>query len=162
MALPNNKKLSIIYTLKILQEFSDETHILTQEDIRKILYSKYGMECERKSIGASIDSLIDCGYDIIKTPKGCFLASRELESSEITFLIDAIFSSKMISSKQAKDLANKLSLFTSKYKRKKYNYLFKADEISRSNNQQLFYNIDIINEAIEKNKQIKFTYNNTD
>lgn len=159
MSLPNNKKLSILYTLQILKDYSDENHLLSQNEIVKKIYNIYGMECERKSIGTNIDSLIDFGYDIVKTNSGCFLASREFETSEIRFLIDAVFSSKSIDSKHSRELSNKLSNLLSSYQRKQYKYIYKADELNRTNNKELFYNIDIINEAIEKNKQIQFEYN---
>ena len=159
MSSPNNKKLSILYTLQILKDYSDENHLLSQNEIVKKIYSIYGMECERKSIGTNIDSLIDFGYDIVKTNSGCFLASREFETSEIRFLIDAVFSSKSIDSRHSRELSNKLSNLLSSYQRKQYKYIYKADELNRTNNKELFYNIDIINEAIEKNKQIQFEYN---
>lgn len=159
MSLPNNKKLSIIYTLQILKDYSDEKHLLSQNEIAKKIYNLYDMECERKSIGANIDSLIDFGYDIVKTNSGCFLASREFEASEIRFLIDAVFSSKSIDSRHSRELANRLSNLLSVYQRKQYKYVYKADELNRTSNKELFYNIDVINEAIEKNKQIQFEYN---
>lgn len=159
MALPSNKKLSILYTLQILKDYSDDQHLLSQQEIVKKIYNIYGMECERKSIGTNIDSLIDFGYNIIKTNAGSFLASREFEPSEIRFLIDAVFSSRSIDCKHSRELANKLSNFLSSYQRKQYTYIYKANEINRTNNKELFYNIDIINEAIEKNKQIQFEYN---
>ena len=159
MSLPNNKKLSILYTLQILKDYSDENHLLSQSEIAKKIYNLYGMECERKSIGTNIDSLIDFGYDIVKTNSGCFLASREFEASEIRFLIDAVFSSKSIDSRHSRELADRLSNLLSLYQRKQYKYIYKADELNRTNNKELFYNIDIINEAIEKNKQIQFEYN---
>lgn len=158
MSLPNNKKLSILYTLEILKEYSDENHLLSQTEIAKKIYNHFGMECERKSIGSNIDSLIDFGCDIIKTSAGCYLASREFEASEIRFLIDAVFSSKSINSKHSTELSNKLSKFLSVYERKQYNYIYKSDELNKSSNKELFYNIDIISEAIEKNKQIQFEY----
>ena len=159
MSIPGSKKLSIFYILDILRDYSDENHLLCQNEIAKKLYSIYGMECERKSIGANIDSLIDLGFDIIKTQAGCYLCGREFEPSEIQFLIDAVFSSKSIDSRHSRELANKLSKFLSSYQRKQYNYVYKANEINRTDNKELFYNIDVINEAIEKGKQIKFTYN---
>ena len=159
MSYGGNKKLSILYILEILKDYSDENHLLSQAEIVKKLNSIYGMECERKSVGANIDNLIDYGFDLIKTQAGCYLGAREFEPSEIQFLIDAVFSSKSIDSFHSKELASKLSAFLSKYQRKQYNYLYKAGELNRTDNKQLFYNIDIINEAIEKNKQIKFNYN---
>ena len=159
MGYMGNKKLSILYILEILKDYSDEKHLLSQTEIIKKLSSIYGMECERKSVGANIDNLIYFGYDIIKTKAGCYLADRDFEPSEIHFLIDAVFSSKSIDSKHSRELANKLSKILSTYQRKQYKYVYKAEEINRTDNKQLFYNIDIINEAIENKKQIKFHYN---
>lgn len=158
MALPSNKKLSILYILEVLKQYSDENHLLTQKDIIDKIYSDYGMECERKSIGSNIDSLIDFGYDIIKQKNGCYLASRDFEPSEVQFLVDAVFSSKSISSNHSKQLAEKIFSSLSKYERKQYDYIYNADNISRSENKQLFYTIDILNEAIKKGKQVEFNY----
>ena len=159
MAYSGNKKLSIIYILEILKEYSDEKHPLTQNEILKKLYNQYGMECERKSIGANIDNLIEAGYDIIKCDGGgCYLGERDFEESEMAFLIDAVFSSRTINSDKAKKLAQKISAFSSKFNQKKYNYIFKCDEISRTGNKQLFYTIDVLHQAIEEKKQVEFCY----
>lgn len=157
--LPNNKKLSALCVLEVLKEYSDSNHMLTQAEIIKKVNSNYGLELERKSIGMTIDSLIDFGFDIEKTKTGCYLAGRDFEPSEISFLIDAVFSSKSIDSNNSKKLAEKLSNFLSVYDRKKYNYICKADQIVRTNQKQLFYTIDILNEAIEKGLQVEFNYN---
>lgn len=158
MPSSSNKKLSILYTLQVLRDYSDENHLLSQNDIVIKINNIYGMTCERKSIATNIDSLIDFGYDIVKTNAGSYLASREFEPSEIRFLVDAVFSSKSINSKQSRELAKKLSEFLSVYQRKQYKYVYKADELNRTDSKELFYNIDIINEAIENNKQIEFDY----
>lgn len=159
MAVDTNKKLSIIYIYEILKEYSDENHLLKQQDIIKLIKQIYDMDCERKSIGNNIDFLIDLGFDIIKVPhKGCYLGERVLEPSEVSFIVDALFSSKSISGKQAKELSTKLSNLLSKYQRKRYNYIYKADEVNRTSNKELFYNIEIIQEAIEKNKKVSFNY----
>ncbi len=159
MVLSHNKKMAIMCILNVLREYSDEQHPLTQNQIIKKIESIYGLELERKSVSANIDSLIDFGVDIVKTNNGCYLASREFEPSEISFLVDAVFSSKSIDSKNSQVLATKISQFLSKYQRKRYKYLIKADEIIRTENRQLFYTIDILNEAIEKGKQVEFHYN---
>lgn len=159
MSYNGNKKLSILCILEILKDYSDENHLLSQTEIVKKLNSIYGIECERKSVGANIDNLIDFGFDIIKIPhKGCYIGERILEPSEVSFIVDALFSSKSISGKQAKELSVKLSNLLSKYQRGKYKYIFKADEINRTNNKELFYIIDVIQEAIENNKKISFNY----
>lgn len=153
-----NKKLSILYILNILREYSNENNPITQEEIIKKIYNLYGMECERKSISANIDLLIDMGYDIIKLKKGCYLGQREIEPSEVTFLIDAIFSSKSIDGENSKKLAKKLTGFLSKYDRKNYNYIYNSNKVTRTDNKQVFYNIETIHYAIEQNKRISFCY----
>ena len=154
-----NKKASIILVLKVLEEYSDENHYLTHQNIIDKIENLYGLELERKSIASSLSLLEEIGYDIVKGPKGGFaLLSRTFETSEVTFLVDAIFSSKSISGKQAKELTKKISSGLSKYDRKSYEYLNKSSEISRTSNAEVFYNIEIINEAIKNNKWIGFKY----
>lgn len=159
MPSDSNKKLLILYVLKILEEYSDENHPLKYNDIISKIYSSYGMTVERKSIGANIQTLIDFGYDIQNIArKGWYLAERPLEESEITFLIDAVFCSNSISGNYSVELANKLSAFLSKHKRKKYKYIYKAKEIQRSDNKQLFFTIDVLNDAIAQKKKVSFNY----
>lgn len=154
-----NKKASIILVLKVLEEYSDENHYLTHQNIIDKIEAQYGLELERKSIASSLSLLEELGYDIVKGPKGGFaLLSRTLESSEVTFLVDAIFSSKSISGKQARELTKKISSVLSKYDRKTYEYLNKSSDISRTSNAEVFYNIELINEAIKRNKWIGFKY----
>ena len=154
-----NKKTSIILILKVLEEYSDENHYLTQQQIIDKVDELYGIELERKSVANSLSLLEELDYDILKGPRGGFaLLSRNLESSEVTFLVDAIFSSKSISGKQARDLTKKISSGLSKYDRKTYEYLNKSTEVSRTSNAEVFLNIDIINEAIRRNKWIGFQY----
>lgn len=159
MPSSSNKKLSILYTLKILKEYSDENHLLSQTEIAKKIHSIYGMEVERKSIGANIESLIEMKYDIIKSQNGCYLGEREFEPSEIQFLVDAVFSSKAIDSKHAQDLAKKIYSCLSENERKSFKYVFKSGEVGRTKNKEIFYNIDILSEAIQKKKQVEFSYN---
>lgn len=163
MASENNKKLIILYVLNVLKQYSDENHPLTHQDIITKIDSLYGMRVERKSVANNLESLSDLGFDIVKVhQKGCFLGQREFEPSEIQFLVDAVFSSKVISGKHSIDLSKKLYSFLSIYQRKKFNYIYKAENVSKSNNKQLFYNIEMISEAIENKKKISFTYNEYD
>ncbi len=159
MPSDSNKKLLILYILKILEEYSDENHPLTYQDIIGKVYSRYGMTAERKAIGANIQSLIDFGYEIQKVSrKGWYLAERMFEDGEIAFLIDSVFSSSSLSGSYSIQLADKLSSLLSRHKRKQYKYIYKATELNRTNNKQLFYTIDVLTEAIDKRKKVCFQY----
>lgn len=154
-----NKKSSILLVLKILEEYTDDNHYLTQPQIATKISQLYGIDLERKAIGSSLQLLEELDYDIVKGPKGGFaLLSRTFDPSEASFLIDAIFSSKSINGKEAKRMAEEVSSCFSKYQRKDYSYIYKSNEINRSTNKTALYNVSIINEAISKGKRVGFQY----
>lgn len=154
-----DKKMAIIYILDILKEYSDKNHLLTQKDIINKLHDIYLIDIERKTISTNIELLIEHGYDIIKgNGGGYYLNEREFDENEIKYLIDAVYSSKSISGSQAKNISKKLYSLLSKYEQKDYSYLYKSTEINRSTNNELFLNIELINEAIKLKKKISFSY----
>lgn len=159
MTMIENKKASIILILKVLQEYSDEDHFLTQQDIIDKVDELYGIELERKSVAFSISLLQELDYDINKSPRGGYaLLSRDFDNSEIRYITDALFSSKSLSAKQAAELSKKLNSCLSRYQRKDYNYIYKSSEINRSENKELFYTLELIEEAKRRGKRISFKY----
>ena len=111
-----NKKSSILLVLKVLEEYTDEEHYLTQQEIADKIYQVYGIELERKSVGSSLSMLEELDYDIDKGSKGGFaLLSRTFDQTEASYLIDAIFSSRSIDGRQAKKIADQVSSCFSKY-----------------------------------------------
>ena len=159
----NDKKMALIYILEILKEYSDKNHTLTQSDIINKLDNIYGIVLERKTIGSHLQLLIDCDYDIIYVPKsGYYLGKRDLDENQIKFLIDAVYSSKMITGDDAKEIAKKLYSNLSRYEQKDFSYIHKSMDVNRISNADIFKNIEIINEAIEQNKKISFIYQEYD
>ena len=159
MLMIENKKASILLILKVLEEYSDEDHFLTQQDIIDKVDELYGIELERKSVAFSISLLQELDYDINKSPRGGYaLLSRDFDNSEIRFITDALFSSKCLNGKQAADLSKKLNSCLSKYQRKDYNFIYKSNEINRSENKEVFYTLELIEEAKRRGKRISFQY----
>ena len=154
------KKKAMFYILDILREYSDENHLLTQKEIHDKLLNIYGVEIERKTISTTIDLLEDYGYDINKGSNGgYYLGEREFNENEIRYIVDAIYSSRSITGRQANDICKKLYSSLSTYEQKDYSkYIHKINEINRTENEEIFLNIEIINEAIRKKKKISFTY----
>lgn len=154
-----NKKSSILLVLKVLQEYTDEEHYLTQQEIADKIYQEYDIELERKSIGSSLSMLEELDYDINKGPKGGFaLLSRIFDETEATFIIDAIFSSRSIDGREAKKISDAVASCFSKYQRKDYSYIYKSSDVTRTNNKQVLYNVSIIHEAIKRGKRVGFQY----
>ena len=161
--MEKQKKNLGLYILKILKEHSDEQHPITQTEIIKRL-KDFGIESiDRGTIANHIDMLNEFGYTIIKKiGGGCYFVNEGLDNSELTFLVDSIFSSPAISQKQAQDLVERITAESSKYEKQRFKNIFKTEELIRTDNRQVFYNIDQINYAIQNNKQISFIYNKYD
>lgn len=157
MALESNKKLLLLYILDVMKEYSDAEHQLTQSAIIEKVKKRFGMDAERKAIARNIDFLVDFGYDIVRGERGYYLAEREFDSSEIVYLVDSVYSSKAIPSKAVTELVRKLAGFSSRYERKAYKHLFKP-EVEGGVNKQYFFNIDVLNNAIDKRHKVKFNY----
>lgn len=158
--MEKHKKNIGLYILKVLREHSDEQHPISQTEIIKRLKDCGIDTIDRGTISSHIDMLCEFGYTIIrKTGGGCYYVNEGLDSSELTFLVDCIFSSPTISQKQALDLIERITSESSKFEKQKYKNIFKAEELIRTENRQVFYNIDQINYAIQKDKQISFVYN---
>ncbi len=158
MISENPKKMLNIYILEILKKYSDIDHRLKQQDIIDYVQREYGLECERKAVKRNILSLIEFGYDI-EYKNGWYMASREFEDSELHLLIDSILFSKSIPTRQAQDLIDKLIKLSSRSFIKKVKHISNLPELQCCDNKQLFYTIDILDEAIGARRKVSFTYN---
>lgn len=96
--MAKSKKNIGLYILKILKEYSDDKHPISQTDIIEKL-KQYGVESiDRGTIARNIDMLQEFGFSIVrKIGGGCYLINETFDSSELTFIVDCIFSSPAIS-----------------------------------------------------------------
>lgn len=152
-----SKKMLNIMILKILEKYSDERRPLTQKKILELLQLEYGMKCDRRSVKANLMTLKELGYDI-NSKHGIFIR-REFEESELRMLIDGVLFSKNISRSQAKRLIEKLKTLGSNQFSAKVSHIANLLELHHANNTRVMLNLDVINDAISKNKKISFIYN---
>ena len=158
MAELEPKRLALLRILEILQKFSDEKHPLKQDDILRILERDYGIVLERKAVGRIVSVLKEAGYEIESTPSGCYLIERTFEDSEIHLLIDGILASKHINPRHSKELIERLTALASPSFRRNVKNVYTVNDWDKTENPALFYNIGIIDEAIEKGRQIEYDY----
>jgi len=154
------KKQTLLFRVyQILCEYSDEEHPLTQLEIIKLLNDNYGLEVERKAIGRNISYLKEMGYEIHSDKKGSYLEEKAFENSELQLLIDSVLCSKHISANYSKQLIDKLIKFGGKYFKPNVKYVCSINDWSKTDNKEFFLNIELIDEAIERGKQVTFNYN---
>ncbi len=153
------KKLALLRILQILEQYTDCNHPIKHEGIVGKLNLLYNITVERKAIGRNIALLQDAGYDIETTKKGSYLVSRLFEDSELRLLSDSVLASQHITVKHSKELIEKLATLSNKYFKSHIKNIYSVNDWNKSENIALFYNIEIIDEAIEKGLRIKFDYN---
>lgn len=154
-------KPRILYLQKILLERTDEENMLSTTQLINILNDEYGISAHRTTITKDIAALQEFGMDIVvihSTQSKYFVASRKFELPELKLLIDAVESSKFITSKKSDALIEKIHTMTSAgqvEKLRRNNYVVNR---IKPDNEQIYYIIDTINEAINSGKQISFQY----
>lgn len=153
------KKLALIRIWQILKDYSDFDHPLTQEGIAVKLQNEYGIILERKAISRNISLLKETGIDIESRRAGSYLECRDFEDSELHMLIDGVLSSKYITAKHSKDIINRLCGLSNKYFRSNVKHIHSVNDWYKTDNQALFYNIELIDTAIEERKQVHYDYN---
>lgn len=154
-------KPRILYLMKILLERTDEEHPLSTSQLIEILNTDYNISAHRTTIPKEIAALQEFGIDIVSirsTQTKYFVGNRDFELPELKLLIDAVESSKFITSKKSEALINKIHTLTSPgqaAKLKRNNYV--ADRI-KPDNESIYYIVDAINDAINAGKKISFQY----
>lgn len=161
MAKSPNQKMKLFYILKLLWENTDENHVLSTQEIIDRL-SANDIHAERKSIYDDIRALQDLGYDILQAGSrsggGYWLASREFELPELKLLVDAVQSSRFITTKKSRELIHKLEHMASRHDAGKLQrQVYVAGRI-KTENESIYYSIDAIHKAIQENRQIRFPY----
>lgn len=165
------KKMLIMNILDILKRYTDEDHRLSQKEIMDILEREYDMKVERKAVKRNLLNLIDYGYhaeysesvrinkkgeeEIVYTD---WYLERDFSDAELRLLIDSLLFSRHIPYSQCKTLFEKLENLSNRYfkSRVKHIQTLLDNELP---NRQLFYTIEILDQAITKGRQVSFHYN---
>lgn len=154
-------RANAICLLEILKKYSDEDSILQMKDIVSKMNMIYGIHPDRRTIYSAVALLLDLGYDISAYEEngvGYYLRNRDFETSEVLLLADAVYAFPFIPAKQSEDLIRKLQELLPVSKRKKYRHLTISRQGTKTENKQVFYNIDVLDEAIQNKRQVCFSY----
>ena len=175
MSAKQPKKQLILNILDILRKYTDEDHRLSQKEIVDILKTEYNMSADRKSVRRNLLDLMELGYEIEyseairmvpnrKTGEleesyiwSDFYLVREFTDSELRLLIDSLLFSRHIPYSQCRELVEKLEGLSSRYFESKVRHIRTLPD-QAPQNRQLFYTIDMLDEAISKGKQVAFLY----
>lgn len=151
------ERANALCILEILKEYSDGENILRMSDILSKMNTIYGICPDRRTVYSAISLLGELGYDISSYEEngvGYYLRTRDFEVSEISLLSNAVYSFPFISEKQTEELISKLQDQLSRPSRKRYRHLKCVRSDKKTENKQVFLNIELLDEAIERKKQV--------
>ncbi len=175
MPVKQPKRLLIMNILDILKRYTDENHRLSQKEIADILKKEYDMTADRKAVRRNLLNLMDCGYNIEYSETirmmpnkrtgemeeneiwSDFYLEREFTDCELRLLIDGLLFSKHVPYSQCKRLVGKLEGLSNIYFRSRVKHIARMPE-DKADNKQLFLNIELLDEAISKQRKISFHY----
>ena len=155
------EKAIAICLLEVLNEYSDEKHILSMGEITSKIEQLYGLKPDRRTIYSALETLVELGYDISfykENGKGYYIRDRHLEVSEAHLLSDAVCAFPFISERQTSQLLKKIQSLVSVHDRRNIKNLTVIRADQKTINKQVFYNIEMLDEAIEKKMKVTFDY----
>ena len=145
--------------MMILEEqYTDRDHRLTQQKIVDLLEKNYGVPCTRQTIKNNLMLLGEMGYEI-SMEGGIFLKSRLFDNAELRMLIDSVLFSRTLSGEEAERLIKKLKALGNKYFHAKVKHVCHLPKLIHSDNKQVLLNLDVLSDAIEQGRKVRFTYN---
>ena len=153
----NKNRVLALYN--ILLKYTDEEHPLSMKELREYMESS-GHSCSEDSISRYIKQLRkELGVDIIagfgRNAK-YFIGSRLFEKEELKLMIDSINASNFIQKDIAEKMINKLKSTSSIHDEQELTRNVLGVNIAKTENKKILYNVNKIQEALNKGVQIEF------
>ena len=156
------------YILEILKNHTNEENRLSNTEIERLLERDYEHKVNYRTVGKSLRALsekrTDIKYSVVERKSSPIFydwyisgEQEELTDSELRLLVDSLLFSKNIPPKECKALLKKLEQLGSDQFKSTVKHIQTMPHRSWIND-QLFLNIERINEAITRKRQVEFNY----
>ena len=159
--MPDYSKNRVLALYKILINYTDEQHQISMQDILGYMEAE-GHFCSEDSILRYIKQLRnELGVDVISS-RGrnaqYFIGDRLLEKEEMRLIIDSVNASNFIEKSIATKMIDKLKSTMSIYDSEELDRNVLGINIAKAENRKILYNVNLIQEALNKGVQISFDY----
>lgn len=154
-------KLRILYLYQYLLRHSDAEHPISTGQLIEDLKTQYGIDVNRNTLANDLAMLNKSGFSIEvihSQSNSYYIDTQTFDMAELKVLIDAVSSSKFITKKKSQELIEKLLALTSEHSAAKLRRHVYVEGRVKSENEKGYYIVDIINEAIDTDRKIRFQY----
>ena len=160
MKKTNANRIRALRIWDILNSETDEEHRMDTEELRRRLAAE-GIECERRVIYNDIKALCDGGYEVM-TKRGVsneyYVAERRFSLPELRILMDAVRAAGFVTKKKTRELVDKIAgLAGGKRGDTLRRNVVRFDTV-KSENENIYYSVNEITQAIIAGKKISFNY----
>lgn len=158
--MENDSRVRLLRILQLLQD-TDEQHPISTAQIEAALRERFGIETYRITIQKDVAALEAAEYDVVTirtTQNKYYLASRAFELPELKLLIDAVESSKFITERKSRVLVEKLTALAGSHQAGELRRNISISDRIKPKNEQIYYIMDVINDAINRKRKISFLY----
>ena len=154
------KKYTLLLYYEILRKHSDPEHPLSEARIMELM-DREGVTVNRNNVERNMGFLMEAGVDVEHArglKGGYYLTERKFTEAELRLLIDSVLASRHISNTNSKKLIGKIEDLASDSFRHQMTHVKMVDAFEKTENEELFKSIGIIDRAISKKKAIHFDY----
>lgn len=161
MTKENHQKIRLLRIYEILRNESDpDCTLKTSEIVEKL--SGFGIKCDRRTLARDIDLLNEEGFEVFKEKVGhnmvYWVDDSSFSNPELNILLANIHADRFLSDKKEHELSLKIAALSGQYKtRMKERKLIRFNQ-SKSANNEVYYVLDFLYDAIYENKKVSFEY----
>ena len=153
-------KLKLVKIWEILSQETDEEHPMTTQAILDKL-AEMGIVCDRRTLYADIKALNECGYEICckrAISNEYYVKDRKFSIAEIRIMMDAVQAAGFITDDKTEEFIDKLAALAGSRRGEALKDNIVAFNNTKTDNGDIYYNVETITAAIQQNKKVKFTY----
>ena len=161
MVQDNYRKIKLLKLLELLRLDTDEQNPMTTNQICTRL-DEMGIICDRRTLSKDIALLNEQGYEIMDTSvgheKGYYVADRSFSIPELKILMDAVQGASFITRKKTEELVDKIANLGGSHRAEILKSNIVKFKTTKHSNEQIFYNVDALEQAIDEQKKVLFRY----
>lgn len=153
-------KLKMIKIWEILSQETDEDHPMSTNELLAKLEA-LGIECTRKTLYADIEALNEFGYEIMcnhSRSNEYYVIDRTFSIAELRILMDAIQAADFITDNKSNQFRDKIANLAGTRRGEVLKDHMIAFNNTKTDNEQIYYIVETINDAIAQQHKVKFLY----
>ena len=155
------KKLRVVKLLDILQQNTDMEHPISTNELCSKL-AELGIHTDRRTIAKDIAILNEQGYEVMQTKlskqNAYYIEDRSFSLPELKILIDAVQAASFITEKKSSDLISKIAALGGSHQAEILTGNIVHFNTRKHNNEQIYYNVNVLENAIREKKMASFQY----